>query len=144
VNYATFGDRVRAARAAVLALWHEHETPPAPRWQDRRVYRRVPRQPDACADPATALSDAREAFGGQTRISTTDMFAALAAADPGRYGSWDHNDLGDFMSRQGIRHHRLNIKTAGRRYKPQRYWLEDVTAALEDLTAPGALAGQAA
>jgi hypothetical protein len=143
LNQSAFNARVRRGRAAFLALWHEHEAVPG-RWRtDRRMYRRVSRsEPADHTDAARSLSDIRDAFGGQATIASTDLLARLAAADPGRYGTWDCHDLGALLGTHGVTRHRVAVDGDDR--KRVGYRLEDVTSALADLTAPSALAGQVA
>lgn len=87
--------------------------------------------------------DRFEAFGGRTRIASTDLLARLPAADPGRYGDWDLKDLSGILRRHGVTRHKINID-GDRRNKRWGHWLEDITSALTDLAAPAAPAGQAA
>jgi hypothetical protein len=76
VPYDTFRQRVRAARSAFLALWHEHEAPSRKWREDKRECRRAPSaQPASHADAVSALSVIREAFGGRTRAASADLSA---------------------------------------------------------------------
>jgi hypothetical protein len=143
LSQTAFNARVRRGRAAFLALWHEHEAVPG-RWRtDKRLYRRVSRsEPADRADAARSLADIRDAFGGRAAVASTDLLARLAAADPGRYGTWDCHDLGALLCAHGVARHRIPVDGDDR--KRVGYRLADIIRALEDLTAPGALAREAA
>jgi hypothetical protein len=101
-------------------------------------------QPASPADAARTLTDIREAFGGQARVIGSALLPRLTEADPGRYGEWDARDVGWFLREHGIRRHGVSIVIDGQWATRWGYRLEDVTAALDELTAPSALAGQAA
>jgi DNA-directed RNA polymerase specialized sigma24 family protein len=146
VPVSTFDGRLERARSAFLALWHEHEAP-SRKWRDRQAFgRALHGQPATRAEAAEALASVAEAFGGRDRIPSRDLLAVLAAADPGRYGEWDQVDLACFLRRHRVSRHTVedpfNIRKNGRGRSVNGYWLEEVTAALEDLTAPG-LPGEA-
>lgn len=143
VSYRTFRERLCAARSAFLVLWHEHEAPSGTWRQERRARRSLRSQPASRADAAKTLCDIAEAFGGRTRIASTDLLARLAAADPGRYGGWDLKDLGGFLRPHGVTRHKIN-NGGDRQDKRWGHWLEDITTALTELTAPAAPAGRTA
>jgi DNA-directed RNA polymerase specialized sigma24 family protein len=140
----TFENRLAPARAAALALWHDHEAPSRLWRPDPRPARRTLRSdPAGDADAARTLADIRRAFGDQTRVTSTDLLSRLAAASPARYGTWDYYDLAGFLRRHDARRHHITVD--GIRGSRQRgYFLEEVTAALAELTAPGTLERQAA
>jgi hypothetical protein len=143
LGYGAYTSRLGRARAVFLALWHEHETPPGRRRTDKRLYRRAPRsEPADRADAARSLAGIRDAFGGRPTIASTELLARIADADPGRYGSWDFYDLGAFLSAHGVTRHRVAVDGDDR--KRVGYRLSDITSALHELTAPGALEGQVA
>jgi DNA-directed RNA polymerase specialized sigma24 family protein len=143
LGYGAYTSRLGRARAVFLALWHEHETPPGRRRTDKRLYRRAPRsEPADRADAARSLAGIREAFGGRPTIASTELLAGLADADPSRYGNWDFYDLGAFLSAHGVTRHR--VAADGDNRKRVGYRLSDITSALHQLTAPGALEEQAA
>lgn len=126
-----YNSQVRRARAAFLALWHEHEAVPG-RWRtDKRLYRRAPRGQHA--DAITALSDIRDAFAGRATIASTDLLARLAAADPARYGAWDCHDLSALLGAHDVTRHRVAVDGDDR--KRVGYCAEDVTSALAGLAA---------
>jgi hypothetical protein len=139
VPVSTFESRLDRARSAFLVLWHEHEVPSRKR-RDKQEFRRPVRsEPASRADEIVTLTAIAGAFGGQTRVSGRDLLAALAAADPGRYRGWDPVDLSCFLHRHRVSRHRLDFfdgpGRTGRRVSRRAYWLEEVTAALDDLTA---------
>ena len=139
--------RLLKARLAFLTAWHDHEKPPK-RWRrDKAAGRRVMRsRPSSRADALRTLTDIRQAFGGRTRVPGAELLPLLVAADPDRYGGWDARDLGWFLREHAIARHQLTLRTNGRPFTRWGHWLEDVTAAIEDLdpSAPGALARLAA
>jgi DNA-directed RNA polymerase specialized sigma24 family protein len=139
---ATFYSQVGRARAAFLALWHEHETPSRMWRQDKRVSSRraLRSQPAGPADAARTLADIRDAFGEATRAASLDLLVRLATASPARYGDWDPADLSGFLRRHAVARHKTDF-LPGRRRTGQRssrcgYRLEDITTALTELTAP--------
>jgi DNA-directed RNA polymerase specialized sigma24 family protein len=137
--------RLDRARAAFLAAWREHEAPPR-RWRrDPGACRRVMRsRPKDRADAARTLADLAAAFRGETRVAGAELLPRLKAADPGRYGDWDARDVGWFLREHQIGRHGVTVTVDGR---PAKRWgrrLEDVTAVLQDATAPGPPAAQAA
>ncbi|HEX6451610.1 MAG TPA: hypothetical protein VF060_19360 [Trebonia sp.] len=134
---STFRRRLREARSAFLVLWHEHEAPSGTWRRDRQAERALRRQPPGLADAARALGDIGAAYGGRTRIASTDLLARLAAADPARYGEWNHRDLGGFLRRHDVGRHKINID-GDRSHQHWGYWLEEITGALAALAAPGA------
>lgn len=89
-----------------------------------------------------SLSAVRDTFGGRAAIASTDLVARLAAADAGRYGAWDCHDLGALLSTHDVTRHRVAID--GDERKRVGYRLADIDSAIAELTAPGALTGQAA
>jgi hypothetical protein len=139
--------RLLKARLAFLAAWHDHEKPPK-RWRrDKAAGRRVMRsKPADRADALRTLTDIRRAFGGRTRVPGAELLPLLVAADPDRYGGWDARDVGWFLREHAIARHQLTLRANGRPFTRWGHWLEDVTAAIEDLdpTAPGDPAGLAA
>lgn len=141
------GRRLLKARLAFLAAWHDHEKPPK-RWRRDKpaVCRAMRSKPADNADALRTLTDIRQAFGGRTRFPGAELLPLLVAADPGRYGGWDARDVGWFLREHAIARHQLTLRSNGRAFTRWGHWLEDVTAAIEDLdpTAPGALAGLAA
>jgi DNA-directed RNA polymerase specialized sigma24 family protein len=143
LTQTAFNARIQRARAAFLALWHEHEAVPG-RWRtDKRLYRRVSRsEPAGHADAARSLSDIRDAFAGRATVASVDLLARLAAAGPGRYGTWDCHDLGALLGAHGVTRHRVAVDGDDR--KRVGYRLADIDGALAELTAPGALERQAA
>jgi hypothetical protein len=118
---------------------------PSRLWRREQRPRRLRRAPAGRAEEARALADIAGAFGGRTRVAALDLLAALAAADPGRYGSWLPGDLRGFLRLHGAASHTIDIG-GDHRNKRAGYWLEEVTHALNglDLAAPGIPAGQAA
>jgi hypothetical protein len=137
--------RLQKARLAFLAAWHDHEAPPG-RWRkDKRAGRRAMRsRPSSRADAVRTLTDIREAFGGRARVPGVELLPLLAAADPDRYGEWDARDVGWFLREHGITRHAITTYIGGRAVARWGHWLEDVTAALDQLTAPGTPERQAA
>jgi hypothetical protein len=138
----TFGVRLSAARRAALVLWHDREAP-SRLWRREKRPHRLRRAPAGGAEEARALADIARAFGGRTRVAALDLLAALAAADPGRYGTWRPGDLRGFLRLHGAVSHTIDVG-GDHRDKHAGYWLEEVTRALNDLAAPGIPAGQAA
>lgn len=122
---------LRRARAAFFALWHEHETPSRTWRHDKRVHRRVPRrQAASTADAINVLSAIRNAFAGQARIASMDLLARLATADPARFSDWGPHDLADFLRPYRVSRHQVKICGVPK----SGYRLEDITAAIEDVT----------
>lgn len=66
-----------------------------------------------------------------------DLLAALAAADAARFGNWNPYDLAGFLRRHQVSRHRIQAREDGRLRWFQGYWLEEITAALDHLAAPG-------
>lgn len=145
---STFNWRLKRARTAFLALWHEHETPSRPQRDSPEFARVLHGQPATRAEAAEAMAAVAEAFGGRTRIPGRDLLAALAAADPGRYGDWNRVDLACFLRRHGVPRHTVkdcsSLGKDGRGRSVSGYWLEEVTAALADLAAEAVPGRQAA
>lgn len=101
-------------------------------------------RPASPADAAWTLTDIAGAFGGQARVAGAELLPRLKAADPGRYGGWDARDVGWFLRGHGIGRHGVTVCVNGRPAKRWGHRLEDVTAALAEVAAPGTPAEQAA
>lgn len=104
----TFSNRICEARATLLALWHEHETPP-PWRRDHRTGRaglppRVAAMLTEAEIPAVILPDAREIFAalGADRLHSRDLLAFLQQDRPAVYGTWDQADLAAALRVCGI------------------------------------------
>lgn len=140
--------RLARARLAFLAAWHEHETVPRRRHQgEGRPGRRASAmrsQPASPDDAARTLTDIRQAFADQDRIMGSALLPRLTEANPGRYGEWDARDVGWFLREHGISRHGVTILINGRWATRWGYRLEDVTAALGELTAAAPAERQAA